>query len=89
MLGYDLYGFDGKINNVYKGSNNYSAADSKAVNYDIWVEQCSIIFEKYPNIQFVQIQNESWEPPNKWLKYDNVVYDTFGAMSILLTDLSI
>jgi len=89
MLGFDLYGIDKQINNVYKGTDNYAASDSKAQPYNAWVYQCAKVFELFPNTQFVQIQYSNFVAPEEWMKYENVMYDQFGSLSILLSDLEI
>ena len=71
MLGYDLYS-----GNVY---NNVT------VDPNCWIYQIKKCFDLYPNIQFVQIQDDKWENPNIW-DNENYSQDSFkGLIDILNT----
>lgn len=71
MLGFDLYGNQGKLNNVYKGTLNYKDKDAQAVDYSYWVHQISKVFQYYPNQEFIIWNHSDWELPRSWRK-DNV-----------------
>ena len=66
MLGFDLYGIDKKFNNVYKDTENYNTSDKNFTDPSYWIYQTAKIFEYYPNIKFLQIQPDNWEPPAEW-----------------------
>lgn len=73
LFGFDLYGNNGSINNIYKGSKNYSGADSQAPNSYGWIYQLSKIFLSYPDKYFVIHNYREWIIPDQW-KLDNVIF---------------
>ena len=74
ILGFDLYSKTKYINNIYKGTNNYDAANKQAVDPRYWIYQISKVFEHFPNTQFTICQEDSWQLPNEWKK-SNVMLD--------------
>jgi hypothetical protein len=77
MIGFDLYGIDNKINNVYKDTENYKESKSKAVDPSYWIYQIAKVFECYPNIVFKIYNRENWILPNQWKKF-NVTIDSIS-----------
>lgn len=77
MIGFDLYGNDRKINNVYKGTDNYAAADSKNVDPRYWIQQIGKVFSLYKSRQFKIYQKSDWQLPQAW-NYPNVVVDNIS-----------
>lgn len=71
LLGFDLFGKQHLVNNIYKDTNNYQRADSSAVDPSYWIYQISKIFEHYPNKKFKIINYNTWELPKEWQR-DNV-----------------
>jgi len=68
LLGFDLYGKQGKINNLYKGTNNYNQVNSNAVDHSYWQYQIAKIFEYYPNKKFAILNRSHWKLPEEWQK---------------------
>jgi hypothetical protein len=66
LVGFDLYSKDGKVNNIYKGTNNYAVSESHSVDYNYWVYQISKIFQLYPAIQFTILNQSDWVLPREW-----------------------
>lgn len=66
LIGFDLYGIDGKVNNVYKETTNYSKSNYQAVDYSYWVYQIAKIFEYYSNKEFIIYNSNDWKLPPKW-----------------------
>jgi hypothetical protein len=77
LLGFDLYGNGKLVNNIYKGSPNYSGAASRSVDPKYWILQIGKIFELYKNQQFVIYQTEDWTLPEAW-NYSNVSVDNIS-----------
>jgi hypothetical protein len=71
LLGFDLYGRQQFVNNIYKGTENYQRSESSAVDPSYWVYQLSKIFEFYPSKTFKIVNHNTWEMPAEWQK-DNV-----------------
>jgi hypothetical protein len=83
FIGFDLWGNDGKQNNLYKGTDHYVSADSKATEPKFWVHQIAKLIEIFPDIKFIAYQKADWLLPKSWcldnfeLKIlDNVVFDS-------------
>lgn len=74
LLGFDLYGVDGKVNNVYKDTPNYSVSEKSAVDPRYWIYQIGKVFEHYTKIQFTIYQLQGWQCPKAWKK-SNVKVD--------------
>lgn len=79
LLGFDLYGIDNKINNVYKDTENYKKSDSRAVDPRYWIYQMSKVFEYFPNIQFKIYNTDDWQLPDEWKKF-NVEVDRISSL---------
>lgn len=71
LLGFDLYGNNGYINNIYKGTENYSAATKKSIDCSYWIYQIKKVFNHYPETEFFIINNDDWKLPESW-KLPNV-----------------
>ena len=66
LFGFDLYGKNSKINNVYKGSKNYKEITSSAVDPTYWIYQISKLFDCFPKINFNIHNYDSWQLPTQW-----------------------
>jgi hypothetical protein len=78
LVGFDLYGRQEHVNNIYKGTNNYSNPNSNAVDPSYWIYQIGKIFSLYPNIQFNIINTEGWKMPTEW-QQNNVKKESIGV----------
>jgi len=67
LVGFDLYPMGQSVNNVYKGTANYSRSDSKPVDPSYWIYQIGQIF-KYSKAQFIIRNRQDWEMPEEWQK---------------------
>jgi hypothetical protein len=74
LLGFDLYGIDQKVNNVYKDSDNYSNTDSRPVDPRYWIVQIGKLFEVYNDTHFIIYQKQGWQLPELWNR-ENVFVD--------------
>ena len=66
LVGFDLYSTDNKVNNIYKGTEGYSSADSHAVDYSYWIHQIAKVFEWFPNKSFRIYNTADWNLPKEW-----------------------
>ena len=73
LYGFDLYSSNGKVNNLYKNTDNYSKADSQAIDPSYWIYQISRIFEKFPEKRYIIHNTQDWSFPKEWQK-NNVSY---------------
>lgn len=72
LLGFDLWGNNKQINNVYKGTQNYNKISYRAVDPKYWIHQMSCLFNHFSNIEFIQLQNKDWMCPKEWLTLKNL-----------------
>jgi hypothetical protein len=70
LLGFDLYGVNGKVNNIYKNTENYALDSKHAVDHSYWVYQISKIFDLFPDIHFNVYNRSSWAMPDRWIKHN-------------------
>lgn len=66
MIGFDLYGVNDKVNNIYKDTTNYSKSTKRAVDHSYWVYQISRVFEQYPQTLFKIYNTAGWTMPDVW-----------------------
>jgi hypothetical protein len=74
LLGFDLYGVDNKVNNIYKDTVNYSMSIKRAVDPRYWIYQIGKVFECFPDTRFVVHQTDNWQLPKSW-KQPNIMVD--------------
>lgn len=75
MIGFDLYGSGQLVNNVYKGTKNYSQADRHAVDPSYWIYQISKVFESFSDKYFTVYNTTDWKIPESW-RLANVKFET-------------
>jgi len=68
LIGFDLYPIHDRVNNLYKGTQNYARVDAQAVDYSYWLYHTELIFKHYPHIQFTVINHAAWTMPKEWQK---------------------
>ena len=77
ILGFDLFSKDGKVNNVYKDTKNYSLSYKRAVDPRYWIYQIGKVFECFPKVNFTIYNEDDWQCPKAW-NYPNVKVDTIS-----------
>lgn len=73
IIGFDLYGVSDRVNNIYKGTPNYSKQESNAVDPSYWIYQIGKIFKHNPDTTFTIINIPNWIMPMEW-QYNNVKF---------------
>ena len=68
LIGFDLYSINNKVNNLYKGSTNYSSVDSQAVDPAYWIYHANEVFINYSTINFTIYNCPEWPTPKEWQK---------------------
>jgi len=74
LIGFDLYSKTNTVNNIYKGTKNYIAAEKSPIDPSYWIYQIGKIFDNYPKVKFTIFQEEGWQRPKAWKK-SNVKVD--------------
>lgn len=77
LVGFDLYSSNNLVNNIYKGTPNYSAKDSDPVDYSFWVYQMAKIFYHYRDRTFTLVNIPGWDIPKEW-NAKNVIFEDFS-----------
>ncbi len=66
LLGFDLYSYNGKVNNVYKDTENYQRSDTRSIDPQYWIYQISKLFEIYKDKKFIVVNKQDWKLPMSW-----------------------
>lgn len=74
LVGFDLYGIDNKLNNIYKNTHGYDDSHKNAVDPRYWIYQIGKIFECFPNTKFTIYNKKDWNLPDNWI-FSNVSLD--------------
>lgn len=80
MVGFDLYGIDGKVNNIYSDTDGYSSSDKSAIDHSYWEYQIAKVFSWFPNTHFKIYNTQDWIIPSKWKNYSNVSLDNLNNL---------
>jgi hypothetical protein len=75
MVGFDLYGKNRLVNNVYKDTNNYLPAGKPAVDPAYWVYQGRKVFQCYESVKFKIFNLPEWSLPSEWQLPNVEVFD--------------
>ena len=68
ILGYDLSSYDERLNNLYKGTDNYLSADARGFSSVNWMNQMATVFKEFSDKQFYWVDRQFDEK----LFFDNV-----------------
>lgn len=71
LVGFDLWGKDGKQNNIYSGTENYGSVDSSSVDPSFWISQFVLLYEQYPEVDYKFFNTQNWKIPQDWKMYSN------------------
>jgi hypothetical protein len=68
LLGFDLYGNNTLVNNLYKNTKNYSAGGSHSIDPSYWIWQAAKVFKLFPTIEYNIVNHDNWLMPPEWKK---------------------
>lgn len=78
ILGFDYQGIQGKVNNVYAGTNNYKKQGLPATFFGNWSAQTEKVIKENSKIMFYRVYQEPlFLPPNlreKINNFENITY---------------
>jgi hypothetical protein len=83
IIGFDLYGLQGKTNNVYKNTNNYADSDRREVDPSFWIYQLGKVIYFNPQVTFNFYNKQEWIIPEDW-KIENCVFKKIDDLSLTL-----
>lgn len=66
LVGFDLYGTNNRLNNMYKGTANYAQIGSTAVDPAFWIRQIGKTMARLHTKKFVIINQPEWNIPKEW-----------------------
>ena len=72
LIGFDLWGDNGQVNNVYKGTENYDPITHRAIDPSHWIYQFKKLCLHFDTIQFIQHQISDWAIPTEWMDLKNL-----------------
>lgn len=81
LIGFDIFGNNGLISNVYKGTSNYAPSDNRATMNVNWIRKMERVFEQFPSRRFFRVGDNLQVPPG-WEKipnYTTISFDVFKA----------
>jgi hypothetical protein len=72
LLGFDLIGNQGKINNVYAGTENYRKESEKETYWGNWLNQLTTIMKnQFPKSKFIRVVDKGGFSPSEWINLQN------------------
>lgn len=72
LIGFDLVGNNGKINNVYAGTTNYRPLTDQETYWGNWLNQLlEIMKNQFPNTKFIRILDDGGFSPPEWKVLSN------------------
>ena len=81
LIGFDLIGDMGKINNVYAGTSNYRKENEKETYWGNWVTKIYLIMkDQYPKSKFIRCVDYNSFSPREWEllpNYSEISYEEF------------
>ena len=80
LVGFDLYGNQNQVNNIYKGTDNYQGPQTAAVDPSYWIYQIAKIFDCFPEKQFIIVNHELWNLPIEWQKTNTSVVFSLNTL---------
>lgn len=66
FVGFDLYGKENLVNNIYKDTPNYLENSKPAVDPSYWIYQLRKLFLYFPEHEFVFFNYPEWKIPTDW-----------------------
>lgn len=81
MIGFDLTGDSGMINNVYAGTPNYRPENDKETYWGNWVNQLhTIMKDQFPHSRFIRCVEKNGFTPQEWKllpNYSEMYFEDF------------
>lgn len=83
LLGFDLWGIDGRFNNVYADTVNYKTSNSKETYWGNWENQLLIIMrDQYPDRKYIRVLSDISLTSSKLKQLKN--YDELDIQSFMI-----
>jgi len=59
LIGHDIRSDNNKVNNIYKGTNNYVSVDNGPTPHFNWIRQWRTLFNRNPNVKFIKVNKKN------------------------------
>lgn len=81
FAGFDLWGNQGKVNNIYAGQQGYGPKDASATDPSVWIYQFKKLFDEFQDKQFVFLNFPNWKAPEEWQDSSNFFQDELKSLA--------
>lgn len=76
LIGFDMFGLNDKVNNMYKGTPHYVPDHKPATFYGNWGRQLTTVFQTRTDITFIKLGYENtMRVPGWWENFKHIEYD--------------
>lgn len=76
LIGFDMFGVNDKVNNMYKNTPHYVPEHKPATFYGNWARQMLTVFQSRTDINFIKLgYDKTIKVPGWWEDLSNVEYD--------------
>jgi hypothetical protein len=81
ILGFDYQGLNGKVNNVYAGTQNYKKIDQPATFFGNWSSQTEKVIRENTSVRYYRVQGEkAFIPPNFQTTFTNLQHIDYAVL---------
>lgn len=80
ILGFDYYGIDNQVNNVYADTPNYKRSTESAIYYGNWMRQTETVMKEFSDKYFYRVISPVTKIIPEWSQLNNlrqITYDQF------------
>ena len=76
ILGFDYQGIDGKVNNVYAGTQNYKSKEDRATYFGNWLKQTITTVKSNADKRYIRVIKENGFIPKEFVGLENLSHIT-------------
>lgn len=80
ILGFDYYGLNNKVNNVYSDTRNYKKSFENATYYGNWLKQTIAVTNEFPHINFYRVIDENTKKIKEFESINNLKEISYPIM---------
>lgn len=89
LLGFDLVGINGKINNIYAGTACYREINAAETHWGNWYNQINAIMrDQFPLTKFIRVVNSTSFTPKLWKEIKNYSEISISEFSNMINNSS-
>lgn len=80
ILGFDYYGIDNRVNNVYADTKNYKSSTEAPTYFGNWMRQTEIVIKEFPDRFFYRVVGPETKVIHEWSNINNLRQITYDEM---------